>query len=60
MKDRVLLDEDLAWLLYGGTDIAGLSMKINGVPYMIAGVVEREQDKFSTAAYTSGRGLYMS
>ena len=60
MKDRVLLDEDLAWLLYGGTDIAGLSMKINGVPYMIAGVVEREQDKFNTAAYTSGRGLYMS
>ena len=60
MKDRVLLDEDLAWSLYGGTDIAGLSMKINGVPYMIAGVVEREQDKFNTAAYTSGRGLYMS
>ena len=60
MKDRVLLDEDLAWLLYGGTDIAGLSMKINGVPYMIAGVVEREQDRFSTSAYSSGRGLYMS
>lgn len=60
MKDRVLLDEELAWLLYGGTDIAGLSIKINGVPYMIAGVVEREQDKFSKAAYTSGRGLYMS
>ena len=29
MKDRVLIDEELAWLLFGGTDLQGLSFKIN-------------------------------
>lgn len=60
MKDRVLLDEDLAWLLFGGTELEGLEIKIDGVPFVVAGVVEREQDFASKMAYTSGRGLYMS
>lgn len=60
MQDRVLLDEELAWLLFGGTDLQGLSMKIDGAPFVIAGVIEREQDFASKAAYSSGMGLYMS
>jgi len=60
MQDRVLLDEDLAWLLFGGTELQGLSLKVNGVPFQIAGVVEREQDFASRKAYTAGMGLYMS
>ena len=60
MKDRVLLDEELAWLLFGSVDLQGMEMKIAGVPFVVAGVVEREQDFASTRAYTSGMGLYMS
>ncbi len=60
MKDRVLLDEDLAWLLFGGTELTGMSLKINGVPFVVAGVIEREQDFASRRAYTVGQGLYMS
>ena len=60
MKDRVLLDEDLAWLLFGGTELQGLTLKINGVPFVVAGVIEREQDFASELAYTAGMGLYMS
>lgn len=60
MKDRVLLDDDLAWLLFGGVDLTGLSLKLNGVPFVVAGVIEREQDSFSRRAYTDGMGLYMS
>lgn len=60
MKDRVLLDEELAWLLFGGTELTGMSLKINGVPFVVAGVIEREQDFASKRAYTVGQGLYMS
>lgn len=60
MKDRVLLDEELAWLLYGGIELQGMSVYVNGVPFVIAGVIEREQDDASRLAYTAGQGLYMS
>lgn len=60
MQDRVLLDEDTAWLLFGGTDIQGLSMKINGVPFIVAGVIEREEDYATQKAYTDGMGIFIS
>lgn len=60
MEDRVLLDEDTAWLLFGGTDLEGLSLKLEGVPFTVGGVIQREQDFASRKAYTAGRGIYMS
>ena len=60
MNDRVLLDEELAWKLYGGSDLAGLSVTINGKPFVVAGVISREDDKADKTAYTDGVGLYMS
>ena len=60
MKDRVLLDEDLAWMLFGGTELSGLEMKINGYPFVVAGVIKRETDHFSRLSYTDGMGLFMS
>ena len=60
MQDRVLLDEDLAWLLFGGTDLEGMTIDLNGNPFLVAGVVERERDFASRKAYTAGMGLYMS
>jgi len=59
-RDLVLLDEELAWLLFGGTQLQGLSLKLNGVPFTVGGVVRREQDVFSLRAYNDGMGLYMS
>ena len=47
MHDRVLLDLDLAWLLFGGTDLQGMEMKINDRIFLVAGVVERETDDAS-------------
>ncbi len=60
MKDRVLLDEETAWLLFGGTQLEGLEFRINGQPFVVGGVIEREQDGFSKAAYTGGMGIFMS
>jgi len=54
MKDRVVLDEELAWRLFGSVDLAGLEVKINDRPIIIAGVVSRETDFASTRAYTGG------
>ena len=60
MKDRIVLGEEVAWLLFGGTDLAGMTMKLNGTPYVIAGVVEQEQDRASKKSNSDGLDLYMS
>ena len=60
MDDRVLLDRETAWLLFGGVDLSGMSFSINGVPFVAAGVYEHEPDGFSRAAYGEGMRIYMS
>ena len=59
MEDRVILDRELAWKLFGGTDLAGLTVEINGIPFVIAGVVEREKDFATKKAYSGEAGLFM-
>lgn len=44
MDDLVVLDEVLAWRLFGGMDLTGLTLQINGSPFVVAGVVSMEQD----------------
>ncbi|MCR4962355.1 MAG: ABC transporter permease [Firmicutes bacterium] len=56
MKDRVVLDEELAWRLFGGVELAGLSLTIEGKPYWIAGVVAREDDPLSRMAMEEDQG----
>lgn len=60
MQDRVILDEELAWKLFGGMDLTGLSVTINGADYYVAGVVSREDDRYSSIAYSDGAGMFMS
>lgn len=60
MQDRVLLDEELAWLLFGGTELQGMSLTVNGENFYVAGVIRREEDFASRKAYTDGMGLFMS
>ena len=60
MDDRVVLDRDLAWRLFGGDDLTGLTVSIGGQPFVIAGVVERDTDFASNAARAEGNILYMS
>ncbi len=43
-KDRVVVNEMLAWKLYGGSDLAGMSVTVNGRECLIAGVVRTEDD----------------
>lgn len=59
MRDRVVLDENLAWALFGSSDVTGLSVTINGLQYPIAGVVAREDDFATKKAYTDDVGMFM-
>lgn len=59
MHDRVILDVELAWKLFGGYDLTGMSVTIGEKTFLVAGVIARETDKDTTTAYTDGAGLYM-
>ena len=58
--DRVLLDEALAWELFGGTALTGMNVQIGGVDFIIGGVVERETDSASERARSDEKGFFMS
>lgn len=60
MDDLVVLDEEMAWQLFGGTDLAGMPLTINGKPFVVSGVVAREEDFASRKAYTGGGGVFLS
>ena len=58
--DRVVLDEELSWALFGSYDVAGQTVWISNEPYVVAGVVSREKDKASSKAYTDGAGMFVT
>lgn len=60
MQDRIVLDEETAWKIFGSVDLAGMTLTIKGIPYRIAGVVSREKDKYSSKTYTGDPCIYMS
>ena len=60
MQDRVILDETLAWTLFGSPDVAGMTVYIEGKPFRVAGVVHMEDDFASAAAYGEGACMFLS
>lgn len=60
MDDLVVLDEALAWRLFGGVELAGMPLTINGEPFVVAGVVAMEEDFAAKRALTEGGTLFLS
>lgn len=60
MQDRVILDEALAWQLFGSPDVSGMTVTIGGNPYYVAGVIRRENDFATKEAYLDGAGMFIS
>ena len=60
MDDLVVLDEEMAWKLFGGTDLTGMTVMINNEPFLVAGVISREDDFASKKAHSGEGGLFMS
>ena len=44
-QDKVLIDRETAWQLYGGTDIAGKTVEIGSRQFVISGVYAAKEDK---------------
>ena len=60
MDDRVLLDRETAWLLFGAEELTGMSFSVNGTPFVVAGVYAHENDRFSRQALGDTMTVYMS
>lgn len=60
MEDRVVIDENTAWYLYGSSNIAGKYMMIGTTPYYIAGVVRAHDSGTSKKTYGTRTRIYMS
>ena len=58
--DRVVLDENLAWQLFGSSDVAGMEVTIGERNYPVAGVVRLETDKATKKALTDTAVLFMN
>ncbi len=60
MQDKIILDEDAAWQLFGSNDIVGMEVEIAGIPHYVAGVVRREETYFHKAAGLKETTVYVS
>lgn len=58
-QDKVLIDRNVAWALYGGVDIAGKTIEIGGRQFVISGVYEADDDKTETMARGSDSYIFM-
>lgn len=59
-NDLVVLNEELAWQLFGSNNVAGMEVTINGSVFVVAGVIEREKDFASAKANTDGACIYIN
>ena len=59
MKDQILVDETIAWQLFGGTDIAGQTVSIGGSSFIISGVVKTGSGRMREAAGADGALVYL-
>lgn len=57
--NRIVLDENLAWALFGSNDIIGMQVWLENEIFTVAGVVAVEDDEMSRLAYGSKNRIYM-
>jgi len=60
MEDRVVLDLDLAWKLFGAYDVVDMELYINGVRCIVAAVAENAESWPERETYGENMRVYMS
>ncbi len=60
MKDRILLDDQTAWRLFGSPNIVGMTVSIGGTPHVIAGVFRQPRERFYKDSGIGSYLVYMS
>lgn len=58
--DRIVVDENFAWAMFGSNDIVGMQVWLGEGIYYISGVVKVDEDNISQMAYGNGNRVYMS
>ena len=59
MQDQILVDESVAWQLFGSSNIAGQTVSIGSKEFIISGVVRLAEGRFRKAAGYSTNLVYM-
>lgn len=57
--DRIVVDENFAWAMFGSNDIVGMQVWLGDSIYFISGVVEVPEDDISALAYGDNNRVYM-
>lgn len=60
MQDYCVIDREVAWQLFGASDVAGMMVYIGNIPHMVIGVVERPEGRLAKAAGLDGTLVYVS
>lgn len=60
MDDLVVLDETLAWRLFGGVELTGMTLYISGEPFVVGGVIQMEDDFATGRALRQEGNLFLS
>ena len=58
--DRIVVDENFAWAMFGSNDIEGMQVWLGDYTYVIAGVVKVDENELYRTAYGSENRIYMS
>lgn len=59
MHDRVLIDDVLAWQLYGSSDVAGKPVRVDGTYYFISGVFRQSENSDVERVYGMSPRIFM-
>lgn len=60
MQDKIIVDEDTAWQLFGSNDIVGQQVTIDGVIHLISGVIKRDSGRLNDMAGNGSSIVYVS
>lgn len=60
MKDKVILDSNTAFALFGSYDCIGLTVRIGDMPHIVSGVYDPDQSKLSKIAGSDGGYIFIS
>lgn len=59
-QDRIVVDENFAWAMFGSNDIVGMQVWMGNRIYTIAGVVAVDENSLYRTAYGDNNRIYMS
>ncbi len=60
MQDRAVIDDVLAWQLYGSSNVAGMPIKIKGKYFIISGVYRQSKNSNMEKVYGTSPRIFIS